>query len=275
MKRSKDMIMNKILVLVLSVLVLVSCQKEIFIDLNTSDPKIVIEGEVMDMPGPYLVRLSRTVNFSEPNEFPPISDAIVIISDDAGYSEQLFEFQNGIYMTHDIQGFAGRTYSLSVTIEGETFTAQSTMPARVPLDGVEVINSFYSSSQDPANNYLVTPLYLDPPGIGNNYRIVQLVNGRICDSWTVQNDNLSDGLVNKRPIFGRDIELKPGDMLTVVLQSIEKPVYDYFYSLTESSGSGGGATPANPVSNITGGALGYFSAHSMDSKTVTIPGQGQ
>jgi hypothetical protein len=265
------MTMNKIFVLVISVLVLISCQKEIFIDLNSSDPKIVIEGEVTDMPGPYFVRLSRTVNFSQPNEFPPISDAIVIISDDDGYSEKLIEFEKGIYMTHDIQGFAGRTYSLSVTIDGEIFTAQSTMPSRVPLNGVEVTYSFYSSSQDPVNNYLVTPLYLDPPGIGNNYRIVQLINGSISDSWTVQNDNLSDGLVNKRPIFGRDTELKPGDMLTVILQSIDKPVYDYFYSLTESSGSGGGATPANPVSNITGGALGYFSAHSLDSKTVTIP----
>jgi hypothetical protein len=263
--------MKKVLVLIISVLTFVSCQKEIFIDLNSSDPKVVIEGEITDMPGPYFVKLSKTVNFSDPNEFPPITDAIVIVSDDAGYSERLIEFQNGIYMTHDLQGFAGRTYFLSVTTKGETFTAQSTMPSRVPLDGVEMTKSFYSSSQDPANNYLVTPQFLDPPGLGNNYRFVQLINGRICDSWTVQNDNLSDGLENKRPIFGRDTELKQGDMLTVILQSIDKPVYDYFYSLTESSGSGGGATPANPVSNIVGGALGYFSAQSMDSMTVTIP----
>jgi hypothetical protein len=263
--------MKKILFLTLPVLVLVSCQKEINIDLNSSDPKIVIEGEITDTPGPYFIKLSKTVNFSDPNEFPPISDAIVIVSDNAGYSERLMEMQSGIYTTHDLQGIAGRTYFLSVTIEGETFTAQSTMPARVPLDGVDVTTSFYSSSQDPQYNYLVTPQFLDPAGLGNNYRFVQLVNGRISDSWTVQNDNLSDGLVNKRPVFGRDTELRTGDMLTVILQSIDKPVYEYFYSLTESSNSGGGATPANPVSNITGGSLGYFSAHSMDSKTVTIP----
>jgi hypothetical protein len=263
--------MYRIFILITLVSTLGSCQKEIFIDLNSSDPKIVIEGEVTDMPGPYFVKLSRTVNFSDFNEFPPIEDAVVILSDDAGNSERLIEFQSGIYMTHDLHGIAGRTYFLSVAIEGETFTAQSTMPGHVPLDAVEVTSSFYSSSQDPDFNYLVTPQYLDPAGTGNNYRFVQVVNGRICDSWTVQNDNLSDGLVNKRPIFGRDTELRPGDTLTVIMQSIDKPVYDYFYSLTESSGSGGGATPANPVSNIKGGALGYFSAHSTDSKTVMIP----
>jgi hypothetical protein len=259
------------LILITLASVLVSCEKEISIDLNSSDPKIVIEGEVTDMPGPYFIKLTKTVNFSNGNEFPPVSDATVMLSDDAGNSERLREFQQGIYATHELQGFAGRTYILTVTIEGETYTAQSTMPSRVPLDGVEVTNSFYSSSQEPEFNYLVTPQYLDPLGMGNNYRFVQLVNGRVSDSWTVQNDNLSDGLVNKRPIFGRDTELKPGDALTVILQSIDRLVYDYFYSLIESSGSGGGATPANPVSNIVGGALGYFSAHSMDSRTVTIP----
>ncbi|NOR75913.1 MAG: DUF4249 domain-containing protein, partial [Draconibacterium sp.] len=32
----------------------------------------------------------------------------------------------------------------------------------------------------------------------------------------------------------------------------------------------GSAAPANPTSNITNGALGYFSAWSADEKTVVI-----
>lgn len=49
----------------------------------------------------------------------------------------------------------------------------------------------------------------------------------------------------------------------MLLQAIDKSVYDYFSSLNKLSAGGinSSATPANPVSNVSGGALGYFSAH--------------
>jgi hypothetical protein len=54
------------------------------------------------------------------------------------------------------------------------------------------------------------------------------------------------------------------------MANIDRPVYDYFNQLATNT-NGQGATPANPVSNFSGGCLGYFSARSTDVKTVIIP----
>jgi hypothetical protein len=56
------------------------------------------------------------------------------------------------------------------------------------------------------------------------------------------------------------------------MRCIDKGAYDYFYSLDQiTSTNGNSATPANPVSNISGGALGYFSAHTVRKATAVIP----
>ena len=51
---------------------LAACTKEIDIDLNSSNPQTVIEGNISDEPGPYIVKISKTVNYSESNNYPPI-----------------------------------------------------------------------------------------------------------------------------------------------------------------------------------------------------------
>src|ERR1700722_927346 len=60
---------------------LYSCKKVIQIDLNSAAPQIVIEGNITDTTGPYLVTISKTVNFSASNSFPPVQGATVQITD--------------------------------------------------------------------------------------------------------------------------------------------------------------------------------------------------
>jgi glutaminase len=51
---------------------------------------------------------------------------------------------------------------------------------------------------------------------------------------------------------------------------IDRDVHTYFNSLNQLQNNQAG-TPTNPISNIKGGALGYFSAHSLRSRKVVIP----
>lgn len=53
------------------------------------------------------------------------------------------------------------------------------------------------------------------------------------------------------------------------MQCVDKAVNLYFVSMSQTNGES--ATPANPVSNIAGGALGYFSAYTKQIKKVKIP----
>jgi hypothetical protein len=54
----------------------------------------------------------------------------------------------------------------------------------------------------------------------------------------------------------------------VELWGIDKGVYEYYSTLREILGGAGPSTasPANPTSNISGGAMGYFSAFTVARK---------
>lgn len=243
-----------------------SCQKEIDIDLNSKWPQIVIEAEISDQPVSCQVKLTRTVNFNETNNFPTISGAVVRISDDIGNSEILIETSAGIYTSATLQGIPGRTYTLTITDNGKDYTAISKMPAPTDIDTLKVENSFFG------NDRLVTVEFQDTAGIENQYRFIQMINGILQKSIFITNDYLQDGNNLSFPLFSRgEDSLVAGDSVTVLLQSIDKGVYEYFRTLSQLSGGGGqSTTPANPASNFTSGALGYFSAYAVRSKFIVI-----
>lgn len=242
-----------------------SCTKVIELDLNSKDPQIVIEGNITDLPGPYTVRITKTVNFSETNSFPPVSGATVTISDDLGNTETLIETSPGIYQTTTTQGAPGRTYYLNVSANTETYSAQCTMPSLVTLDTLLLEPN---ASFGPA--YYIIPLYQDPAGKGNRYRCLETINQTRVKESFLYDDELSDGLVNGQPILNFSDSLSTGDTVRVELQCLAKPVFLYFYSLQQTV-SGQSGAPANPVSNISNEALGYFSAHTSRTKFVVIP----
>src|SRR5579872_6522569 len=118
------------------VVLLFSCQKVVTLNLDTVPPQLVIQGEVTDQPGPYTVNISRSVDFYADNAFPAVSGAIVHISDGQGVTDSLVETSPGNYVTQALAGRPGNTYTLSVSVDGTSYTAVSVMPFPVPLDSV-------------------------------------------------------------------------------------------------------------------------------------------
>ncbi len=245
---------------------LYACQKVINIDLKDVDKKYVIEGIVNDGPGPYTVKISQTKNFSDDNNFATISGAQVIISDNTGVTDTLRETSNGSYTTSRITGVQGRTYNLLVNIGGSSFSASSTMPAKVMLD------SIYITTIDFFGNTVksLIPAFTDPKNVKNNYHFEQWKNGILDKTLFSQNDEFSDGKVNSRPLITEDIDsaFKSNDIARLEMQCVDDNVYNYWTSLEQSTGSG--TAPANPVSNIKGGALGYFSAHTSEIREIVV-----
>ncbi len=75
-----------------------------------------------------------------------------------------------------------------------------------------------------------------------------------------------DGVHTRAPFFGEVFE--PGDTITSYLKTLNEDVYNYFFVLSNiaaSGGPGGSVTPQNPDTNIEGGAIGFFSASTIDS----------
>jgi hypothetical protein len=263
--------MKNILSIIIIALFFTSCEKIIDIDYKNNQSKIVIEGDITNEAGPYFVKITKSISLTETGAYPTIDDAVVIISDDAGNTETLVSEGNGTYKTTALIGVEGRTYTLTANIEGQTYTAQSTMPQRVPFDSIRVEERTIVGEID----YNFVPVYTDPIEKGNCYRFVLSINGKLIGQHLVMNDNIKNGAVNT---FGLrvdddDLDLKPGDFINIEMQCIDEKVSLFYTTLAQISGGGpgGGVTPNNPPNNISNGALGIFSAHTVETKSTTIP----
>ncbi len=249
-----------------------SCTKEIDIDLNSSNPQLVIEGVVTDETGPYTVKLSKTINFSDDNNYPPVTGAFVMISDlTAGIADTLDEVLPGLYQTTALVGTEQHTYQLTVIAENKTYTARSTMPSKINLDSLR----FNPLALPGVNDALaVIPMFTDPLQLGDNYRFVLTVNGEKDDSYILGNDNVANGEPNQRPLISRSIAIASGDTVSVNMRCLDLSTYTYFFTLSQIAGNGpgGGTTPSNPPSNITGeNVLGYFAAFTTQTRTQIAP----
>lgn len=249
-----------------------SCEKVIDLPLDVAPKKYMIEGTITDAKGGCRVLISQTKNFDEDNSFKGISGAEVSIKDENNNSITLPEVLPGIYTDSSITGIPGKTYSLHVNINGTGFDASSKMPVKVIMD------SLYISDDNIFGQVRKTPNinYTDPEGRGNNYRFVLYVNGIKRNNIYIVNDDYSDGNISsiKLFLFGEDDDkkIKSGDKIGVDMLCISPEVYKYWYSLNAgATGNNNAASPANPVSNISGGALGYFSAQTVQTKLIEVP----
>lgn len=265
--------MKQLLYIVIVIVSLSACQKVIDINLNNAAKKYVIEGIVTDQVNGVRVEISQTMNFEEDNTFEGVSGANVTITDNNATTYVLQETATpGVYSTTGFKGLIGRTYSMYVQIGADTFRAVSTMPREVYFDslGLQDRVVFGETRRVP------TVYYSDPEGKGNAYHFVEWHNGEQESTIFVRNDENTDGksLSIQLVSFSNDSDneekkIKTGDTVTIEMQCIDQTVYKYWYSLDAgATGEGQSATPANPVTNITGGALGYFSAHGVQKRTI-------
>jgi hypothetical protein len=251
--------------------ILFSCKKVISVNLNNVSSQIVIAGEVTNAPGPYQVSVNTTVNFSAENIFPPVSEAVVIISDNTGLNDSLTETAPGVYSTHPgWQGQPGNTYTLSITASNKTYTAVSTMPQPVPLDSIGFQQNFRGRNNNKVIE--VIPYFHDPAGIANYYQFTETINDTPLNKIIVFDDMYSDGKNISVPLFDDSSHMKIGDHLILGMYSIDKNVFQYFSELQQllEANPFNEATPANPDTNIIGGALGYFSAHTVQTAQAAV-----
>lgn len=261
--------MRKIFLILLVALTIVSCEKVIDLKPKDTESRLVVEGNITNESGPYLVKLSKTLPFNESSNFPAVTNAQVVITDDAGQTDLLIHIGDGVYQTNSLQGVVGRTYSLKINLEGETYTASSTMPEVVPLDTITTSTMSFG----PNEIIMLTPVFTDPSTIGNYYNFNLFVNGEKGNSYIIWNDVKGNGEVNEKTIRTIGTEINSGDEVKIEMQSVNTVDYQYYFLLSQisSKGPAAGATPSNPPTNISNGALGLFSAHGTSSKTITIP----
>lgn len=246
------------------------CEKVIDVDLNEAHPEVVIEANLSKFPDSAKVKLSKTGSYFGESTNDKISDAIVVVTSNYGESYIFNEVEEGVYKSFEIIPEEGVVYSLTVETEGETYEANSILQATVPIDSLTYY--YYEGFAFLDAGYVLKLIIKDPAEIENYYRIKIYESDRlenVSDDFIVFDDRLVDGKLLEITLRGNLFEV--GDTVTVQLMSIDNDAYKYFDTFHELINiNPGSAAPANPTSNISNGALGYFSVWSSDVKTVII-----
>jgi hypothetical protein len=263
----------QIVLSILSVIVFSGCQKVINVDLNEAAPRIVIEGVINDRRGPYTVMISKSGSYFNQPVLPPVSGAVVIITDSSGTIDTLKEVNPGVYLTSKTRGIPGRTYNLKVISESQEYSGTSTMFSHVNIDSLTLVKEesqhFIFGGNNQNDTHLEIHCFFRDPDEKNFYRMRVFKN----DSINTENYRLFDDQYTN----GEEIELRVaratfGDRFRIELLSLDKQTYEYYHTLEDLLFSNPifGSTPANPENNLSNGALGYFGAYAVSSRTLII-----
>lgn len=254
------------------IILITSCENVIEIDLDYMKPKLVIEGVINDFDNHCLIRLSKTTDYFNNNTNPAVSDAVIKLTDNAGSIIKFNEIEQGIYLGESIQAKSNMNYTLNINSEGDEYVAKATIPQKVSIDSLTFL--YNSESIFYEIGYVVTCHFKDPVGSRNFYRLKTYnINDKTKARYSkdIYNDDICNGNQVEWP-WNYEV-YQNSDTVVVELYSLEEQTYDYYKTLFPISGSAemmSMSTPANPNTNISNGALGYFGAYSISRDTIII-----
>ncbi len=261
---------NFFLLLIITGIFISGCEKVIDVDLNEASPALVIQGNLSSDQKVAEVKLTMTTSYFDTLSPEKVTGAKVSLEDGKGQKIVLIETLKGVYATFGLKPVFNTNYKLIVETRDEIYQAESVLNPPVTIDSVTWEYDEGSSFFDAG--YYLNVWFSDPPSVENYYRIQIYRNGllkRSMDDLIVFNDRYVDGNKVSISLFNDPYYLN--DTVRVQLISLDKKAYDYFNTLAELINTNpGSAAPANPNTNFSNGALGYFSAWSSDTLSVII-----
>lgn len=265
--------MRKAIIFFAVVLFSFSCEKVIDIPLNEADRRVVVEATLYDIPNESCVKISKTGSVYDDSGFEKISNAIVTVVDDLGQTHTFTEdpANPGTYLDSTFIVMPNRVYSLTIVNDGETYTSVAETNSTPALDSLDYQIQTDGFFQEPGDtNYFTFYSFTDVASETNYYQAIPIKNGEPSGTDYITDDALFNGNSFRQPFFADSFE--SGDTLDAVLLSMNEGAYTFYLSLAANSDGGGFApTPANPVSNIEGNAIGYFGAFTTDVLTLVFP----
>ncbi|MBZ9730537.1 DUF4249 domain-containing protein [Salegentibacter sp. JZCK2] len=254
-----------------------SCEEVIDLDLEKSEPRLVIDASLiwfMNTSGDYQqIKLSQTTGFYE-EEAEPVTDARVIIKTDTG-EEFIFEYENqGFYVNSEFNPKFEENYTLEISYQDEIYSSSSSFVPVAGIDHIEQNNEGGFTAED----LEVEAFFTDPAGEDNYYlfRFSNFSTSRV--SLEIYEDEFTDG--NQVSASYSNNELAVGDEIFITMEGISKSFYNYLFILRSQGGDNGGgpfqSQPATVKGNIINETnpenypFGYFRLSEVDSTTYIV-----
>lgn len=278
--------MKKITILLLSVLLFASCEKEVNIKLNDGEKKIVIEGVIDVGEVPY-VTLTRSLGFFDKidlNSVEYVTNADIKITDlntskfivlkeyviDTLVGGNTFHFSiyGPDFSDPDATNFKGETghaYQIDIKDKDNTYQSVTKIPLNPGLDSVwlEPVPGREDSFS------VIKAIYADPDTFGNSVKLQTKTNRYVKNGspelfYSSFSSVYNDAIINGTKVH-LDIDLgfdrskdysqseyqtigyvRKGDTVTIKWSAIDKDVFKFWETLSFSQGSVGNPF-ASPV----------------------------
>jgi hypothetical protein len=273
--------MKRYLYTVFGFFLLASCQEEVFLELNTVEPRPVIEAFWTDAGIYNFVRLSTSKDFynTEPNEV--IDDASVFITNENNGDIISFRFsqQAGRYLPlNNVAGKIGDTYRLHVEWKDNVYESSGVLLDAPVLDSIVYNFRDERIFRDPG--YYLT-LYGDILFEDNNFyrlRVVKndtLLNNR--NDYLLFDDSFGTSILN-RGFELSGFPFKANDRVRLELFRLNRDTFDYINQVVGLLFNDGGLfspPPQNPESNIKlksgkNEPLGYFKVSPVRTVDIVV-----
>lgn len=265
--------MKRIYTLLILLSLFTSCEEVIEVDLNNSEPRLVIDAKVNLLENGSAnstVRLTTTAPFFD-NEIPFVDNATVTITGDNGIVFPFNYIAEGIYRSSLIPEL-GTNYTLEVIYDDEIYSATEELHAVSSLEFVEQRDDGGFSGED----IELKVYFTDPVGPGNHYFFEGLSErGDVLDTFF---DEFFDG----NSIFGFFLieELEPGDEVVFNIYGVNDQFYNFmFVLLQQSTDMGDGPFETQPATvkgniinetNSDNFPLGYFRVSEISTLVYTV-----
>ncbi len=285
---------------IISSLLLCSCEKGVEFKLDEVSPKLVVEATIENGQAPVVYLTKSQAYFSQidltalANSF--VHNADVYVSDGV-LTHKLKEYTvpvapgiNFYYYSNDpaspgtaFSGQLNKQYSLRIVSESKEYTATTTIP-----NTTRRIDSLFwkpaPAGNAPEKVAVMIKAY-DQPGFGDYVRYFTKRNSEPFYPGlnSVYDDQVIDGssfeVQVERGVDRNQSQpdgysfFNKGDTVTVKICNIDKATFDFWRTMEFTYASVGNpfSSPTKVMSNIKGGGLGYFGGYAAQYRIIIIP----
>jgi hypothetical protein len=268
----------KYIISLLALLVIASCETKVDIPLDTANPKLVIDANILWQKGTsgstQKIKLTTTTDFYS-STIPVVSGALVTVSNSANTIFSFVETPNtGEYICSNFVPVINETYTLNIQYAGQHYTATEKLLATPNIDSVE-----QTTVQGFGGNVIQVKYFFQDNGSEINYYLIGIKSPLdVAPKYRAQKDEFFQG--NQMFGFYTDKDLKPGDQLFFCLEGITLRYHNYMQKLINISGNTGGSPFSTPPVTLRGNIINqtndadfplvYFQLSEIDTRNYTV-----
>lgn len=270
--------MKKYVLICISFLTLTTCEDVIDVNLNSAEPRLVIEASINWLKNTsgnvQSIKLSLSAPFFDEN-IQPANGAIVQITDS---NSNVFIFtedaNTGVYITNTFTPVLNQSYTLTIVYNNQTYTAIESLVSVVPIDNIEQIDNGGFTGED----IELKAYYTDPLNEENFYLFEFISEIAVIPTLDVYDDEFTDG----NQIFGyyTEEDLNTGDEVVIRNYGVSERFYEFMFILQQQgSDEGGGPFDTQPATvrgncinqtNSENYPFGYFRLSEVDEVIYTV-----